>query len=172
MKLEKIEGYFDCRKFKAGLSRNQREFNNYGERINFSVGFADEFLPAEIAEFANKSEKSGINYVNFKIFPKNCKFYLANAKQIQCPEYQVIDGGKFLVNLSFNIKHGKGTEANGCYVNAIQIIRRTDNIFDAVEDGDLNVFEEKDPFAEKDSFDEKLNNVKIDNEPEEEDLPF
>ena len=54
MKLEKIEGYFDCRKFKSGLSRNQREFNTYGERINFSVGFADEFLPAELLNLQTK----------------------------------------------------------------------------------------------------------------------
>jgi len=165
MKLEKVEGYFDCRKYKKDTLRQNREMLKDGERINFTVAFPDEFLPEDLKDFAKKSEKTGINYVNFKIFPNNCKAYLANNQRIIFPKNSQLDGGKFLVNLSFNIKHGTGTELNGCYVNAIQFIKRTDEPFVAEEEGDVNIFNEND-----NPFFEKINNVNIDDESN--DLPF
>lgn len=131
-----------------------------GGRISFSVPFTDEELEElqEIAEFAKKSEKSGLNYVSFKIFPKACRMYTASARQIQFPPNSVLDGGKFEVNLEFNIKHGVGTELNGCYVNAIQVIRKADNPFEAVEGDDdwINNTPDANPF---DVDEEKQKNV-------------
>ena len=116
-----------------------RKMVQQGERVNFSCGFAEEFIPDGIKEFAKKSEKSGLLYVQFKVFPKNCKLYTASAKLIQFPEYSKIDGGKFHVNMDVTLKHSTGkelNELNGVYVNAMQIIRRADNPFDAVEGND------------------------------------
>ncbi len=147
MKIKNVSGYFDCRQYAKNVNRASRVMVADGGRINFSVGFTDEELPAEIAMFAKKSEKSGINYVIFKVFPKNCKMYTASAKLIDFPTNDKLDGGKFEVNLEISIKHGDGTELNGCYCNAIQVVRRADNPFDAVEGADDEVFEASDPFA-------------------------
>ena len=52
-------------------------------------------------------------------------------------EYE-IESPKFEVNMEISIKHGDASkmELNGCYCNALQIIRRADNPFDVVEGGD------------------------------------
>ena len=150
MKLTKISGYFDCRKYKKGVKRQDRQMLPQGERVNFSVAFPDEFLPAEIAEFSNRSEKNGLNYVTFKVFPKNVKVYTAAVKQIDFPDNEKLDGGKFEVNIDFNIKHGDTTqmEQNGCYVNAIQVLRRADNPFEAEEGYSDDAFgSNDDPFS-------------------------
>jgi len=148
MKLTKISGYFDCRKYQKGVQRQARPMVAAGERVNFSVAFPDEFLPAEIAEFSNRSEKSGLNYVTFKVFPKNVKVYTAAAKQIDFPPLEKLDGGKFEVNIDFSIKHGTGTELNGCYLNAIQVLRRADNPFEAEEGYSDDAFgSNDDPFS-------------------------
>ena len=138
-KLRGITGYFDCRQYKADVPRQNRKMIAAGGRINFSAGFTDEELPEEIKPFANKSEKSGLNYVNFKVFTSNCKLYTASAKLIPFDfEKYEMDGGKFEVNMDISIKHGdaKKMELTGCYVNNLQIIRRADNPFDVVEGGD------------------------------------
>ena len=136
MRFEDLQGWFDCRKYAKNTPKSNRVMQPFGERINLSVGFSDEDLPAEIAEFTTKSEKTGLNYMNFKLFPKSCRVYTAKNKLIDFPRYELLDGGKFEVNLVVDIKHGTGTELNGAYVNALQIIRRADNPFDAVEGGD------------------------------------
>lgn len=150
-KINNVTGYFDCRQFKANTSRSSRVIIENGGRINFTVSLTDEELEEhpELKDFAKKSEKSGLNYVSFKIFPKNCKLYTASAQQVEFPDNRVLDGVRFEANIYFNVKHGVGTELNGCYVNAIQIIRRADNPFYIVEDGDDKWLEEVivgDPF--------------------------
>ena len=136
MKVQGITGWFDCRQYQKGIARGNRKMADFGSRINFSSAFTDENLPTELAEFSNKSEKNGLNYVTFKIFPKTCRMFTASNKEIDFPEYDRLDGGKFEVNVVIAIKHGTGTELNGAYVNALQIIRRADNPFDVVEGGD------------------------------------
>lgn len=151
MKAKNITGFFDCRKYQKGVVRQQRAMVAPGERINFSVGFETlEAVPEEMREFATKSEKSGFYYVSVKIFPKNCKVYTPSAKIVAFPELEKIDGGKFEINLEASIKHGTGTELNGIYANAIQVLRRADNPFDA-EDGDDAIFEERQPVAIKEA---------------------
>lgn len=142
MKLTNLTGYFDCRIYKKDVARASRQMQDKEGRINFTVAIDESDLNDEIREFANLSEKTGKYYLTFKIFPKNCKLYTAKAAQINFPDFKVIDGGKFDVNIDFSIKHGKGTELNGCYANAIQIIRRADSPFEAVDGGDENVFSE------------------------------
>jgi len=151
MKINNVTGYFDCRQFKANTPKSNRVMIENGGRITFTVPFTDEEIDEypEIKEFSKKSEKSGLNYVSFKIFPKVCRMYTAAAKQIEFPANSVLDGGKFEVNIEFNVKHGVGTELNGCYVNAIQVIRKADNPFDAVEGGNddwINSQQQADPF--------------------------
>ncbi len=136
MKITGIEGWFDCRQYQKGVMRGNRKMVEFGGRINLTSSFSDEELPEELAEFANKSEKSGLNYVSFKIFPKTCRLFTATNKEIEFPSYERLDGGKFEVNVVIAIKHGTGTDLNGAYVNALQIIRRADNPFDVVEGGD------------------------------------
>ena len=147
MKIKNVSGYFDCRQYAKNVNRANRVMVAEGGRINFSVGFTDETLPAEIAQFSKKSEKSGINYVIFKVFPKNCKMYTASANLIDFPSNDKLDGGKFEVNMDISIKHGEGTELNGCYCNAIQVVRRADNPFDAVDGEDETFTEASDPFV-------------------------
>ena len=84
-------------------------------------------------EFAHLHEKSGRYFINIKVFPKNCKIYTASARQVDFPDYKSIDGGRFEVIVDFTIKHGTGTELNGLYANAIQIIKRADNPFEPVD---------------------------------------
>ncbi len=140
MKLTKLQGYFDCRKYQKGVQRGSRLMVEAGGRINLSVAFSSEDLPSEISEFAKKSDTSGLYYLSFKLFPKNTKCFTAGAKLIDFPSYDKIDGGKFEFNVDFSIKHGTGTELNGCYVNQIQILRRCDNAFAAEEGYDEDVF--------------------------------
>lgn len=167
-RIENVEGYFDCRQYKANTPRSSRIMIENGGRIIFSVAFMDEELEQhpELKDFANKSEKSGLNFVGFKIFPKNCKLFTASAKQIEFPDNNLIDGGRFEANLVYSVKHGTGTELNGCYVNAMQIIRRADNPFDVVEDGNEDWLVEKN---EKDKS-KKKETKKVDEEVN--DLPF
>ena len=141
MKTGKIIGNFDCRVWKKDTPKQARQMVEAGGRINLSVGFDDaeiEEMPG-VAEFTRKSEKNGKNYVNIKVFPKNCRIYTASAKQVDFPDFKKIDGGRFEVIVDFTIKHGNGgTDLNGLYANAIQIIRRADNPFEAIEGGNDN----------------------------------
>jgi len=132
-------GYFDCRKYKKGTKRNEREMCAEGERINLSVGFAESELTDEVREFARLHEKSGKYFASFKVFPKNCKAYNASGKEVAFPPNEKLDGGQFEANLDFSVKHGTGTELNGLYLNKIQFIRKVDNAFEAV-DGDDDMF--------------------------------
>ena len=133
MKTEKMIGNFDCRVWKKDTPKAARQFVPQGERINLSVGFEEADITEEMKEFAHLHEKSGKYYINIKVFPKNCKIYTASAKQVEFPDFKLIDGCRFEVIIDYSIKHGTGTELNGLYANAIQIIRRADNPFEPIE---------------------------------------
>ena len=132
MKTEKIIGTFDCRIWKKDTPKGARAMVAQGDRINLSVGFEEADITEEMKEFAHLHEKSGKYFINIKVFPKSCKVYTASAKQVQFPDYTKIDGGRFEVIVDFAIKHGTGTELNGLYANAIQIIKRADIPFEPV----------------------------------------
>ena len=140
-KLNRVTGFFDCREYKKGTKRSERKMSAEGSRVNFSVGLAESELTDEIREFARLHEKSGKYFVAFKVFPKNCKAYTASAKEVSFPLNDKIDGGQFDVNIEFSVKHGSGTELNGLYANKMQFIKKVDNSFEAVEDGDDAMFE-------------------------------
>ena len=160
MKTKQVTGTFDCRVWKKDTPKAARQFVPQGERINLSVGFEEADLTDEMKEFAHLHEKSGKYYINIKVFPKSCKIYTASAKQVEFPDYKLIDGGRFEVIVDFTIKHGTGTELNGLYANAIQIIRRADNPFEPVEGG-------------SDDFTSGLQNAEIATDEEETtNLPF
>ena len=132
MKTEKVIGNFDCRIWKKDTPKQARQLVKQGERINLSVAFDEADLPEEVKEFARFHEKSGKWYANVKVFPKSCRIFTASAKQIDFPDYEKIDGGRFEVVVDYVIKHGTGTELNGLYANAIQIIKRADIPFEPV----------------------------------------
>lgn len=143
MKTNRVTGTFDCRIWKKDTVKSARLMVANGDRINLSVGFDESEIPTDIKEFARKSSKSERWYVTFKVFPKNCKMYTASAKQVEFPTNEKLDGGRFEMIIDYSVKHGTGTELNGGYANAIQVIKRADNPFDAVEDGDDNFMETK-----------------------------
>lgn len=138
MKTKQVTGTFDCRVWKKDTPKAARAMVEAGNRINLSVGFEEADLTDEMKEFAHFSERVSRWYVNVKVFPKNCKIYTASAKQVEFPDFNLIDGGRFEVIIDYSIKHGTGTELNGLYANAIQIIRRADNPFEPVEGGSDN----------------------------------
>lgn len=172
MQLNKIlTGTFDCRQYKKDTPRNSRPLVEDGGRINLTVGFDEsEFslLDEEIKAFGRKSSKNERYYLTFKVFSKNCKLYTASAKQVEFPVNMAIDGARVDCKVEFSVKHGTGTELNGLYANAIQIIRRADNPFDAIEGGDddfLNTAPEADPLAapvEKIAIAEPMTEGKVD----------
>ena len=159
MKTKQVTGTFDCRVWKKDTPKSARTMVEAGNRVNLSVGFEEMDLTDEMKEFAHLHEKSGRYFVNVKVFPKSCKIYTASAKQVEFPDYKLIDGGRFEVIIDYSIKHGTGTELNGLYANAIQIIRRADNPFEPVEGG-------------SDDFTAGLQNAEIATEEETKDLPF
>ena len=159
MKTKQVTGTFDCRVWKKDTPKAARAMVEAGNRINLSVGFEEADLTDEMKEFVHLHEKSGKYYINIKVFPKNCKIYTASAKQVEFPDFKLIDGGRFEVIIDYSIKHGTGTELNGLYANAIQIIRRADNPFEPVEGG-------------SDDFTAGLQNAEIATEEETKDLPF
>ena len=148
MKTTKVIGSFDCRVWKKDTPKAARQMVEAGGRINLSVGFESDQLTDEEKEFANVSEKTGKYYINIKVFPKNCKIYTASAKQVDFPDFKRIDGQRFEVIVDYTIKHGTGTDLNGLYANAIQIIRRADNPFTAIAgvSDDFLAGETTDPF--------------------------
>ena len=127
---------FDCRQYKKDTPRNLRPMVEAGGRINLTTSMTEEEIPAELKEFARKSSKNERLYLTFKVFPKNCRIFTASARQVAFPENEVLDGGRFEIRIDYSIKHGTGTELNGCYANSIQIIKRADVPFDAIEGGD------------------------------------
>ena len=137
MKTKQVTGTFDCRVWKKDTPKAARTMVEAGSRINLSVGFEEADLTDEMKEFAHLHEKSGKYFIQFKVYPKNCKIYTASAKQVEFPDFKKIDMSRFEMVIDFSIKHGtKGTtELNGLYANAIQIIRRADNPFEPVEGG-------------------------------------
>ena len=149
MKTNKINATFDCRVWKKDTPRQSRQMVEAGNRINLSCRFDEGEITEEMKEFAHYSEKTGKYYINVKVFPKNCKIYTASAKQVDFPAYDKIDGGRFEVIVDFTIKHGTGTELNGLYANAIQIIRRADVPFEPVDGGNDNFLDggKADPFS-------------------------
>ena len=110
MKTEKIIGNFDCRVWKKDTPKAARQFVPQGERINLSVGLEEADLTDEMREFANLHEKSGKYYINIKVFPKSCKIYTASTKQVEFPDYKLIDGGRFEVIVDFTIKQLTATK--------------------------------------------------------------
>ena len=158
MKTKQVTGTFDCRVWKKDTPKAARAMVEAGNRINLSVGFEEDDLTDEMKEFAHLHEKSGKYYINIKVFPQSCKIYTASAKQVEFPDYKLIDGGRFEVIIDYSIKHGTGTELNGLYANAIQIIRRADNPFEPVAGGN-------------DDFTSGVQSAEITDE-ETEDLPF
>ena len=135
MKTKQVTGTFDCRVWKKDTPKAARAMVEAGNRINLSVGFDEADLTDEMKEFARLHEKSGKYYINVKVFPKSCKIYTASARQVDFPDYKSIDGGRFEVVIDFTIKHGTGTDLNGLYANAIQIIKRADNPFEPIDGG-------------------------------------
>ena len=135
MKTEKVIGTFDCRIWKKDTPKAARAMVPQGDRVSLSVGFEEADLTDEMKEFARLHEKSGKYYINVKVFPKSCKIYTASARQVDFPDYKSIDGGRFEVVIDFTIKHGTGTDLNGLYANAIQIIKRADNPFEPIDGG-------------------------------------
>ena len=133
MKTSKVIGNFDCRVWKKDTPKQARQMVKQGERINLSIGFDEADLTEEVKEFARFHEKSGKWYANVKVFPKSCRIFTASARQIDFPDYTKIDGGRFEVIVDYVIKHGTGTELNGLYANAIQIIKRADVPFEAIK---------------------------------------
>ena len=133
MKTSKVIGNFDCRVWKKDTPKQARQMVKQGERINLSIGFDEADLTEEVKEFARFHEKSGKWYANVKVFPKSCRIFTASAKQVDFPDYQKIDGGRFEVIVDYVVKHGTGTELNGLYANAIQIIKRADVPFEPVD---------------------------------------
>ena len=151
MKTSKVIGNFDCRVWKKDTPKQARQMVKQGERINLSIGFDEADLTEEVKEFARFHEKSGKWYANVKVFPKSCRIFTASAKQIDFPDYQKIDGGRFEVIVDYVVKHGTGTELNGLYANAIQIIKRADVPFEAIEGAsdDFLSGTSPDPFGEQ-----------------------
>ena len=158
MKTTKVTGTFDCRIWKKDTPKAARQMVAQGDRINLSVGFEEADLTDEMKEFARLHEKSGKYYINVKVFPKSCKIYTASARQVDFPDYKSIDGGRFEVVIDFTIKHGTGTDLNGLYANAIQIIKRADNPFEPIDGGndDFLAGETKQDFL---ADDDKNNNL-------------
>ena len=153
MKTGKVIGNFDCRVWKKDTPKAARQMVAQGERINLSVAFDEADLTDEVKEFARFHEKSGKWYANVKVFPKSCRIFTASAKQVDFPDFKKIDGGRFEVIVDFTIKHGNGgTDLNGLYANAIQIIRRADNPFEPVAGAsdDFLAGTAPDPFGEQD----------------------
>jgi hypothetical protein len=74
------------------------------------------------------------------VFPNNIKAFSASAQVIDFPTNEQLDGNSFLINIETSIKHGTGTELNGVYVNKIQFIKRANESFEAIEDGDDSMF--------------------------------
>ena len=140
MKVEKVSGFFDCKKYDKNKKRHDREMQPEGERVNISFGFDEENLPADFKEFAKLHEKTGKHYVSVKVFPKNCKAYSASSKVFDFPKNKDLDGNQFEMNIEYSIKHGTGTEMNGIYANRIQFLKRVDTAFEAVEDGVDDIF--------------------------------
>lgn len=166
-KTNRVVGKFDCRVWKKDTPRNQRQMVEKGGRVNLSVAFNEGDVPEDIKEFARLSEKSGKYYVAFKVFPKNCRIYTASAKQVEFPDFEKIDGGRFEVVIDYTTKHGTGTELNGCYTNAIQVIRRADVPFDAI-DGVSDNFLSGEELLSDDDDDVTVEDKKDDKD----DLPF
>lgn len=140
MKVTNVTGFFDCRVYKKDTKRAQRQMAKQGDRINISLAFDEAELPDEFKEFARTSEKNDRYYVAVKVFPANIKAFSASAQPIDFPTNEQLDGNSFAMNMECSIKHGTGTELNGVYANKIQFIKRTNNDFEAVEDGDDNLF--------------------------------
>ncbi len=141
MKVNNVSGYFNCRKYKKDVKRNEREMCGKDDRIDISLAFESvESMPADFVEFAKKSEKNEKFYVAVKAFPKNCKAYNAAAKQFEFPDNKHLDGGQFEMNIEYSIKHGTGTELNGVYANRIQFIKKVDEAFEAIEGGQDDIF--------------------------------
>ena len=169
-KTGRVVGYFDCRVWKKDTPRSARKMAEQGNRINLSVGFDEAQLPEQIKDFATLSEKSGRLFVRFKVFPKNCRVCTASARQIDFPEYDKIDGLKFDVIIEYSTKYGAQgtTDLNGCYVNNLQIIRRADVPFSAIE-GESDDFLSGAEYSTGDEFVQKESEQA---ESAKDDLPF
>lgn len=132
MKITNLVGYFDCRQYKKDVQKSARPMVEKGGRISFTAIIDEMVGMEEVEKFIKKSDKNDRYYLTIKIFPKTCKVFTHEAKQIDFPDYGKIDGGRFEINVDVAVKHGTGTELNGVYANAIQIIRRADVPFEAV----------------------------------------
>lgn len=134
-----IKGFFDCRKFKAGVDRKNREMCGVADKIHFNFEVPESEVE-QYGGFAKKVEDiNGVRYfVNAKIYPKTCQFFDRYGK-IDKPDNAKLDGVKWDAEIRFSVKHGKEQmDSNGVYINGIQLLKEeTPFEFEQRDGGDI-----------------------------------
>ena len=88
-----VSGYFDCRIFRQGVAKENRQMKPEGDTVSFNVGFAEypqEFAKNGAAEYIREAEVNGLKrwYVTFKVEHRSYLPLLRQGRQAHRPSRQ------------------------------------------------------------------------------------
>lgn len=135
-----ISGYFDCRIFRQGVAKENRQMKPEGDTIGFNVGFAEypqEFAKNGAAGYIREAEVNGLKrwYVTFKV-GRICRFFDKDGKHIDRPANADLDGKRWDCCIQYKVLNGDPTklQPRGLWADAVQL-KPADEITFAPMDG-------------------------------------
>jgi hypothetical protein len=122
-----LSGYFDCRIYRQGVAKENRQMKPEGDTIGFAVGFAE--YPQEIAkngaaDYIRESVVNGLKrwYVTFKV-GRICRFFDKDGKHIDRPLNADLDGKRWDACIQYKVLNGDAAklQPRGLWADAVQI---------------------------------------------------
>ena len=139
-----LSGYFDCRIFRQGVAKENRQMKPEGDTISFSVGFSE--YPKEFAvdggeQFIREAEVNGLKrwYVTFKV-GRICAFFDKDGKKIDArPTNAMLDGKRFDVCIQYKTLNGDPAklQPRGFWADAIQMKPAEEITFAPMDDAQV-----------------------------------
>lgn len=124
---ELLSGYFDCRIFRQGVAKENRQMKNDGDTVTFDVGFAE--YPVQLEQggggaFIREAEVNGLKrwYVSFKV-GRICRFFDKDGQKTERLSNADLDGKRWDACIQYKVLHGDPAkmQPRGFWADAIQL---------------------------------------------------
>ena len=135
-----LSGYFDCRVFRQGVAKENRQMKPEGDTIGFNVSFSE--YPQDLAkngatEYIREADINGLKrwYITFKV-GRICRFFDKDGKHIDRPANADLDGKRWDVCIQYKVLNGDAAklQPRGLWADAVQL-KPADEITFAPMDG-------------------------------------
>lgn len=126
MRVDNISGYFDVRKYKAGVRYADRDLKADSDVIMFNVRYTPENLPQDLAAYAKEHKNedgTSVFYVPFKVGAR-CKWFDKDGRPTERPTNAELDGERWTVCVDYRTLKGDPAKLEACghWANGILIL--------------------------------------------------